>query len=177
MELSQVDQICKAHDNRQDQLIGILQDVQTQYKYLPKHPLERVAELLKIPLSQVFSVATFFRAFSLEPRGKHVCQVCMGTACHVRGAKGVLDELERELDVKAGKTTKDGEFVLETVNCLGACALGPIVVIDDNYHGKISALKVSALMKEVRGAKKSEAGHSSGKLHDKGKDSPKTKNQ
>jgi NADH:ubiquinone oxidoreductase subunit E len=148
MDITHVDRICETHGNRADQLIGILQDVQAQYKYLPKQPLERVAALLGIPIAQVFSVATFFKAFSLEPRGKRVCQVCMGTACHVRGARGVLDEIERELDVKPGKTTKDGEFTLETVNCLGACALGPIVVIDEHYHGKISALKVADLFKK-----------------------------
>jgi NADH-quinone oxidoreductase subunit E len=161
MDITHVDKICASHGNSADQLIGILQDVQAQYRYLPEQPLARVAELLEIPLAQVFSVATFFKAFSLEPRGKHVCQVCMGTACHVRGAKGVLDELERELDVKAGKTTKDGEFTLETVNCLGACALGPIVVIDEHYHGKISALKVADLFK--KGGEKAKGASKEGK--------------
>ncbi len=146
MDLSKVEQIVKNHDTNPGQLIGILQDVQTEFRYLPKHPLEKVAELLNVPLSQVFSVATFFRAFSLEPRGKHEVSVCMGTACHVRGARRVLEEIERELDVPAGKTTKDKEVTLETVNCLGACALGPIVVVDGEYHGHMTSTKLKTIL-------------------------------
>lgn len=146
MDLTAVDAICAEHDNRSDQLIGILQDVQAKFRYLPKHPLERVSENLRIPLAQVFSVATFFRAFSLEPRGEHEMHVCMGTACHVRGAKRVLEELERELEVSAGKTTADELVTLETVNCVGACALGPIVVVDGEYHGQMTPAQVKSIV-------------------------------
>jgi NADH:ubiquinone oxidoreductase subunit E len=154
MDITHVDKICEAHGNRPDQLIGILQDVQAKYRYLPKHPLERVAECLKIPRSQVFSVATFFSAFSLEPRGKNVVHVCMGTACHVRGSKRLLEEMERGLDVSAGHTTKDGSVTLETVNCVGCCALGPVIVVNEEYHGKMDGTKTAELIEGLKGSKK-----------------------
>jgi len=130
------------------QLVSILQDVQAEYCYLPKETLEEVSRVLHIPLSQVYSVASFFRAFSLTPRGKHVVTVCLGTACHVRGAPAVLDELGRQLGVEPGKTTEDMQFTLETVNCLGACALGPIVVMDGQYHGQMSPVKAKKTLKQ-----------------------------
>lgn len=154
MDISTVNKICAEHDNRADQLIGILQDVQAHYRYLPKHPLERVAQCLKIPLAQVFSVATFFRAFSLEPRGENEVHVCMGTACHVRGAKRVLEELERGFDIAAGQTTKDMKVTLETVNCVGACALGPVIVVNGEYHGRMDATKTSKVLGTIKGSKK-----------------------
>ncbi len=146
MDIKKVEEIVEKHHKDSGQLIGILQDIQAEYRYLPKHPLEKVSELLEIPLSQVFSVATFFRAFSLEPRGKHSVHVCMGTACHVRGAKRVLDELERSLEVKAGHTTADKEITLETVNCVGTCALGPIVVVDGEYHGYVTPVNALSVV-------------------------------
>lgn len=154
MDLSAVDTICQEHDNRSDQLIGILQDVQAKFRYLPKHPLERVSEKLRIPLAQVFSVATFFRAFSLEPRGENVVHVCLGTACHVRGAKRLLEEMERNLGIPAGKSTPDMKVTLETVNCVGACALGPVIVVNEEYHGKMDATKTAKLIHELKGNKK-----------------------
>jgi NADH-quinone oxidoreductase subunit E len=154
MDLSKVEQIVKDHNFSAGHLIGILQDVQAEYHYLPKHPLEKVAELLKIPLSQVFSVATFFRAFSLEPRGEKEVHVCLGTACHVRGAKRILEELERGFDLKAGQTSKDMKVTLETVMCVGACALGPVVVVNNEYHGRMDATKTSKLIEGIKGPKK-----------------------
>lgn len=151
MDISAVDTICSRHGNRSDQLIGILQDVQAHYRYLPKEPLERVASILCIPLSQVSSVATFFRAFSLKPKGEHEICVCMGTACHVRGAQRVLDELERELSIARGETTKDMRATLETVNCVGACALGPVVVVDSEYEGNMDATKAKKLARRIKG--------------------------
>lgn len=153
MDLTAVDTICAEHGNRSDQLIGILQDVQAKYRYLPKHPLERVAERLRIPLAQVFSVATFFRAFSLTPRGENLVHICMGTACHVRGARRLLEELERGLGVPAGASTPDMKVTLETVNCVGACALGPVIVVNEEYHGKMDATKTAKLIRELKGKK------------------------
>lgn len=127
-------------------LVSILQDIQAEYNYLPEKVLVEVSRALGAPLSQVYSVATFFKAFSLEPRGRHLINVCLGTACHVRGAVKVLEAIERELAVKAGRTTKDLKFTLETVNCVGACALGPIVIIDGEYHGQMKTDKVKALL-------------------------------
>jgi len=149
----EVEAIITKHGARRDSLISMLQDIQTVYHYLPKEALEMVASRLGLPMIQVYGVATFFRAFSLEPRGDHLVCVCMGTACHVRGAPSVLGELERQLCVEAGKTTEDKKYTLETVNCLGACALGPVVVVDGKYHGQMNAAKGRLL---VDGAKNPE---------------------
>lgn len=148
-DLTKVDAILAKYKNNASQLIGILQDVQAEFNYLPRHPLEHVAKKLGIPEAQVWGVATFFKAFSLKPRGKHIVHVCMGTACHVRGAKKILEECERELSVAPGETTKDGKFTLETVNCLGACALGPILVMDGEYHGRITVEGTKKAIKKV----------------------------
>ncbi len=131
-------------------LVSILQDVQAQYNYLPKHKLLEVAEQLDIPHSQVFAVATFYKAFSLAPRGKHIINVCLGTACHVRGAPRILDTIERGLKIKAGSTAADRSATLETVNCVGACALGPIVIVDGEYHGQMTVSKVEKVITAVR---------------------------
>lgn len=133
-----------------DSLISILQDVQSEYHYLPEEALRYVTKGLGLPLIQVYGVASFFKAFSLKPKGEHTIQVCLGTACHVRGAPAVLDELERQLDIKSGQTTEDLKFTLETVNCLGACALGPIVVIDGKYYGQMNAGKVKKILAKYR---------------------------
>ena len=137
----------KYYCNR-DSLISILQDVQALYHYLPEYSLRTVAQELNIPLIQVYGVATFFKAFSLEPRGEHLVCVCLGTACHVRGAQSVLDETKRRLGVEAGQSTEDMKYSLETVNCLGACALGPILVVDEEYHGQMTPSKVKKILKK-----------------------------
>jgi len=131
-------------------LVAILQDVQAEYNYLPKEALVLVGEGLDVPLSQVYSVASFFKAFSLKPRGRHLINVCLGTACHVRGAGKVLDEIEREINIKSGETTEDLRYTLETVNCVGACALGPIVVIDGTYSGQMTGSKVKPLLESYK---------------------------
>jgi NADH-quinone oxidoreductase subunit E len=131
-------------------LVAILQDVQAEYNYLPKDALIEVGEGLNIPLSQVYGVASFFKAFSLKPRGRHLINVCLGTACHVRGAVRVLDEIERQLGIKTGDTTEDLRYTLETVNCVGACALGPIVVVDGQYSGQMNAGKVRPLLESYK---------------------------
>lgn len=128
-------------------LISILQDIQSEYNYLPQDMLKQVAEKLEMPFSQVYGVATFYTAFSLKPRGRHLIRVCLGTACHVRGAQRVLETIERKLGIKAGETTEDFNFTLETVNCLGCCAMGPVVVVDNKYHTTISN-KVDTLLKK-----------------------------
>ena len=130
-------------------LISVLDEIQAQYHYLPREAMILVSEWLGVPLSQVYSVATFYHAFSLVPRGKHKICVCTGTACHVRGAVQVLDRLETRLGVGAGETTRDRQFTLETVNCLGCCALGPVVVLDDEYEGQMTTRKVDKLLKRA----------------------------
>jgi NADH-quinone oxidoreductase subunit E len=128
-------------------LIDILHDVQGEIGYLPEKALEEISAGLDIPLSRAYSVATFFKAFSLQPRGRHVVNVCMGTACHVRGSDKVLAEIEKELGIKTGGNTEDLRFTLETVNCVGACALGPMVIIGEDYHGEMTPEKVSDVLK------------------------------
>ena len=129
-------------------LVAILQDVQSEFYYLPKDAIEEVSRGLGVPLTQAYSVATFFRAFSLKPRGRHLINVCLGTACHVRGAVRILEKMGRDLNVKPGDTTEDLRFTLERVNCVGACALGPIMIINGKYHGQMSTDKVDSVLKD-----------------------------
>jgi NADH-quinone oxidoreductase subunit E len=129
-------------------LIAILQDIQEEHRYLPREALDQITESLDIPLSQSYSLATFFKAFSLEPRGQHSVSVCLGTACHVRGGQKILEKLERDLGVKAGGTTEDLNFTLEEVHCLGCCGLAPVVTVDDDLYGKLSLTKVSRVIKK-----------------------------
>ncbi|MFC2066153.1 NAD(P)H-dependent oxidoreductase subunit E [Chloroflexota bacterium] len=128
-------------------LVAILQDIQAVFNYLPREALKEVSRGLDVPITQVYSVVTFFKSFNLTPRGRHIINVCLGTACHVRGAVRILEKIERELGIKRGETTKDLVFSLETVNCVGACALGPIVVVDGEYHGEMTTDKVNAVLK------------------------------
>jgi NADH-quinone oxidoreductase subunit E len=131
-------------------LVSILQDIQAEYNYLPKKALVHVSQGLDIPLTQVYSVASFFKAFSLKPRGRHLINVCLGTACHVRGAIRILEEIERELGINPGETTQDFKYTLERVNCVGACALGPIVIVDGNYSGQMKSSKVKNLLESYQ---------------------------
>ena len=131
-------------------LISILGDVQDRYGYLPEPAVRMVAEHTGSPLVDVYGVATFYRAFRLEARGRHLVSVCLGTACHVRGAQAVVNEFEAKLGIKAGQSTADGQFTLETVNCLGACALGPIVVVDGHYFAKVEPTGVDEILAKAR---------------------------
>ena len=141
-----VDHVIDRHRHERGPLVLILQDINHDLGYLPRPALKYVGQQLKISLSSVYHVATFYKAFSLEPRGEHVIKVCVGTACHVRGSQRVLEALENRLEIKAGQTTKDMKFTLETVNCLGACAMGPVVVLDERYF-TVTPGKVDRLIK------------------------------
>jgi len=150
VDLQTICEMIERHGYQEASLIGILQDIQTKVNYLPRKALVQVANSLDIPLTRIYEVATFYKAFSLEPRGRHTIQVCLGTACHVRGGVRVLDYLENRLEVKAGGTTRDMVFTLESVNCLGACALGPIMIIDKKYYGKINTNKIESILKKYQ---------------------------
>jgi len=155
VEKNKIQSIVKKHQGLKKNLIAILLDIQDTYHYLPQDSLCCVSDALGMPLIEIVGVATFYRAFSLTPRGKHTCLVCLGTACHVRGGPKILDEFERQLDVKAGDTTKDRQFTLETVACLGCCAIGPVVVIDEAYHGHATIRKVGSILKKYQKGKES----------------------
>jgi len=149
-DCEKVEAIVGKYGSSRDSLISILQDIQFEYHYLPEEALRLVARLLDLPPIQVYGVATFFKAFSLEPKGEHIVSVCLGTACHVRNTPAILDEIKRELGIKPGDTTEDMQFSLETVNCLGACALGPVIVIDGKYYGEMSAGKVKKVLRRLK---------------------------
>ncbi len=142
-----VGQVLRKYQHDRSVLVDILHDIQAENGYLPKEALEETSRGLEVPLSRVYSIATFFKAFSLKPRGRHLINVCMGTACHVRGSDKVLERIEQELGIKKGENTPDLKFTLETVNCIGACALGPMVTIGEDYHGEMTPEKVSSVLK------------------------------
>ncbi len=147
--IDEIADIIDAEVQADGSLITVLESIQARYRYLPPEALILASERLGVPLSQTYSVATFYNAFSLTPKGQHCLSVCMGTACHVRGSPQVLERLQTKLGVKAGDTTRDRLFTLETVNCLGACALGPIVVTDGEYSGQMTQEKVDRLLKRI----------------------------
>jgi NADH-quinone oxidoreductase subunit E len=144
---NRVDQILETYAWEKGYLIQVLLDVQREYNWLPGEALKRINEKLRVSLSQIYRVASFYKAFSLKPRGEHIANVCMGTACYVRGGPRILEKAEQALGVKAGETTEDMKFTLETVNCLGCCALGPVIVVDGEAHGKLPLTKVEATLK------------------------------
>jgi NADH:ubiquinone oxidoreductase 24 kD subunit len=148
VQIDRVNAFIRKHQNQKKALIAILQDVQAEYSFLPQEALRQVARSVGLPLIDVVGVATFFRAFSLKPRGRHVVTVCSGTACHVRGGPKILEEFERQLGVGPGETTPDRKFTLETVACLGCCAIGPVVVVDGDFHAQTSTRKVAAIIKQ-----------------------------
>lgn len=139
-------EIVARYNSEKSSLIAILQDIQEAYRYLPKDVLAYVSGELLVPLTRIYEVATFYKAFSLSPQGEHIVKLCLGTACHVRGAANILDKLERELSLKPGQTSSDYKFTLETVNCVGACALGPVMVVDGEYHGQVNLKKVDKVV-------------------------------
>jgi NADH-quinone oxidoreductase subunit E len=145
----ELSRIIDKYDGERGGLISMLEEIQILYGYLPEAALRRVAEKTEQSLVDIYGVATFYKAFSLKPKGKHKISVCLGTACHIRGAVKVSEEFERQVGIGANETTQDGEFSLETVNCLGACALGPIAVADGRYFSNVSPEKVKAILKQT----------------------------
>ena len=134
------------YSNEKNALISILQDIQAEYNYLPPVALSVVSKTLDVPMIDIIGVATFYKSFSLEPKGEHQVTVCVGTACHVRGAPKILTEFERKLGIEAGQTTEDGKYSLDKVACLGCCAIGPVVVADNEYHAQTSVRKVDQIL-------------------------------
>ena len=150
MESSEIDAIIKRYRGKESAILAILQDIQTKEKYLPKDVLEQVSQKMHIPMTQVFRIATFYNALSIKPRGRHKVDVCLGTACHVRGGTKIVDKLKRDLGIQVGETTKDKRFTLESVRCVGCCSLGPVAVVDGNVFGRVTQEKVPGLLKEFK---------------------------
>lgn len=147
MEIDKVDKIIDKHGGRQSSLLQIMLDVQSENNWLPKQALDRIGEKLEVPMNRIQHIATFYKAFSLVPKGRNNVHVCVGTACHVRGATRILDSVEEATGIKPGETDLDLKFSVETVNCLGCCALGPVVEVNGKVHGKMTPVKTSEALK------------------------------
>lgn len=146
-DLSKLPEIIDRCPKTPQSLIAVLQDIQKEYHYLPSEALKETAKALDVPLSKVFSVSTFYNAFSLYPRGEKVIRICVGTTCHIRGAKLIQQQLENRLNIKAGQTTPDLKYTLEVVNCVGACAMAPVVIVNEKYYGSVKVSDVKKLMR------------------------------
>jgi len=147
MDIERIDQIIDKHHSEAGSLIQILLEIQSENHWLPKEAIERVSEKLAVPITGIQHIATFYKAFSLVPKGRHEVHICMGTACHVRGAGRILDTVQDVIGIKPGDTDQDLKFSLETVNCLGCCALGPVMEINGKTHGKLSTAETANLLK------------------------------
>jgi NADH-quinone oxidoreductase subunit E/NADP-reducing hydrogenase subunit HndA len=145
-QLKKVDKIIERFKDRPGALIPVLEEVQMVLEFLPMPILKIIANGLKLPLSQVFGVVTFYSFFTMTPRGKYTVRVCLGTACYVRGGKAIYDNIKKELNVEEGETTEDRLFTLETVRCIGACGLGPVIFVNDNVHGRLKPAKVKDVL-------------------------------
>jgi NADH-quinone oxidoreductase subunit E len=150
MNGSKITEILGKYQSDPGAIISVLQDVQEACSYLPRETLVEISRELNIPLSRVLSLATFYKAFSLKPKGKHAFHVCLGTACHVRGAQLVLEKLERDLGLKSGETSSDLTYSLDMVRCVGCCGLAPVVMVGEEVHGKITQAKVPGLLKKYQ---------------------------
>lgn len=148
MDVQVVESILRKHPKDPSSIIQVMLDIQNELYYLPRDVIEYISEYLEVPLSRSYNLATFYKAFSLKPKGKFPIAVCTGTACHVQGAVKILEQIERELKVKEGETTPDKKFSVETVRCLGCCGLAPVVTVGKNLHGKVPASKVSKILKQ-----------------------------
>ena len=146
-ETKKVNRIINKYPAQPGVLIQLLLDLQNELNWIPKEAILSVSERLQIPVSQIYRVASFYKAMSLRPRGEHIINVCMGTACHVRGGVRIIDKVEESLNIKAGETTPDMKFTLERVNCLGCCALGPVIMVDKDYYGKVAPAKVKEVLR------------------------------
>lgn len=148
-----IERVVKSYPREKRYSLAILQDIQHKFGYIPKEGIEITAEHLGVKTAMLYAMATFYRALSLKPRGKHTIRVCDGTACHIRGSSVLLNALEQTLGIKPGETTGDGLFTVETVNCLGACAIAPVMVVDEQYYSKVKPDEISSILDTYREAK------------------------
>ncbi len=150
VDISKVREIVKRHGSKREHVIAMLLDCQEEFRYLPREVLEEVSVQIGSPLTSVLTLATFFRAFSLKPVGRHQIHVCMGTACNIQGGPRLVEAVERELKIKKGDTTPDMEFSLDTVNCVGCCGLAPVITVGQDVHGKVKQSQVPRIVKQYR---------------------------
>lgn len=150
MSVERIDKIIDKYANEKGVLIQLLLDIQKELRWIPKEALIRINQRLKIPTSEIYRVASFYTVLSLKPRGRHLVRVCLGTACYVRGGPRILDSVERSLGIKPSETTSDSSFSLETVNCLGCCALGPVIELDGQYHGRLAPATIGELLSKYK---------------------------
>ena len=148
LDLVFLDSVLQQNEHDPENIIMILQDITARYHYLPKEALTYVAKGLRVPLSHIYGVATFYKAFSLIPRGKHIINVCLGTACHVRGAEKIKETIEQKLNIREGETTEDLKFTLDSVRCLGCCALGPVITVNEKSHGGLDRKKTLKVIEQ-----------------------------
>ncbi len=150
IDMKMVDKIIRSYDKTEESLLGILQDFQRTFQYVPEEGMKRLSKFMGVPESKIYAMGTFYKALSLKPRGKHTCKVCMGTACHLKGSGQILETIERELKVKRNSTTEDGMFTIESVNCVGACAMAPVMVVDEDYSGHVRQSKVMDILDKYK---------------------------
>ncbi len=146
----EVEQFVQQYGSKKHAVIMILQDIQDKFNYLPQDILRDLSKTIDLPLSRIYSISTYYKLFSLQPKGKHLCQVCLGTACHVKGAGKLLDRLERDLNIRPGETTEDIQFSLETVRCVGACSLAPVVMINEKVYGNVTTKMVADIIADYK---------------------------
>ena len=151
MDFSATHKVIQKYPQEQRYTLAILQDVQREYNYIPREAMIILANYLNTPLSKLYSMATFYKALSLTPKGDNIIKVCDGTACHIRSSMIIIDEIEKSLHIKPGETTEDGRFSLETVNCLGSCALAPVIVVNETYYGKVTPARIREILGEYGG--------------------------
>jgi len=160
MDIVNVNKIIEKYQEKRTALISILHDIQDRYQFLPEEALKIIASRLRMNLNEIYGVATFYKSFSLIPKGKHSITICLGTACHVRGGPKILREIRSLLKIKPGETTPDRKFSLNTVNCLGVCAIGPVMMIDGKFYGDMSPLKAKRMIEKLSKNTKKSGGRS-----------------
>jgi NADH-quinone oxidoreductase subunit E len=149
MDFEHVSKIIDNYQEKRTALISILHDIQDRYKYLPEEALKKVASRLRMDINDIYGVATFYKSFSLIPKGRHSITLCLGTACHVRGGPRILREVKKQLNIEPGQTTPDKEFSLNVVNCLGVCAIGPVMFLDGKFYGEMNPLKAKRMIEKI----------------------------
>jgi NADH-quinone oxidoreductase subunit E len=150
VDIKKVDEIISRYDKSEESLLAIMQDFQREFKYVPEEGMKRLSDYLYVPESKIYAMGTFYRALSLEPRGKYTVKICMGTACHLKGSGQIMEVIDRELDVTRSHTTVDQRYTIESVNCLGACAMAPVVVVGEDYYGHMRPSKIMDVLNKYK---------------------------